>query len=102
MECAGLQLRLTHRDAYKRLFPQLVANGVGFGVGLEIATRHRVTVRNNDSIVDIVGVHRVVMNAAVSHRVVVVVHAVVAQHATVEHRVDVGEGVVNLLVVGSA
>ena len=99
VQYACQQLCLEHADAHKGDL-KLISDGVRLAPRLEGAARQRVAVGDDDAVLHVGGVDRVVVDAAVGHGVVVVVDAVVTGVARVEHAVYGIERVVNLLVVG--
>ena len=58
------QERLAHRDSHKRILP-LVADGIPRTIGLEIAAWENILVRNNLTVLYIIGIDCVIMNLVV-------------------------------------
>ena len=88
-ERTGQQLGFSPTDAYHHLLILLIANRIRRAIRLEIATRFRVLIRDDVTILYVVGIDRAVMDMVVCHRLIEIINAEVSRSLSVEHGVNV-------------
>ncbi len=99
-ERTGQQLGFSPTDAYHHLLILLIANRIRRAIRLEIATRFRVLIRDDVTILYVVGIDRAVMDMVVSHRLIEIINAEIPRSLSVEHGVNVVKRMRDFRIIG--
>ena len=87
MESTRQQFCFPPTNAHKRQFT-LITDRIGRAIWFEIATRHAILIRNDLSVLNVIGVHRIIIDVTISHRVVEIGNTQIARSLSIEHGIN--------------